>query len=492
MKYLKLAYPILGVMILLFLKTKDTEALAQYDNWSFPYQISGLYERVNYPNLLVDEYGYAHVFWVGSQQTDSREIIGYSKFDGENWTYPVDIYSSDHRIPITAFSSSIDEDGIIHLIWTEGGNVGPIHYTSAQSLYGSSAMNWRRQQIIDFPAYRANMIVDSRGIYHLVYGVLEGEEGIYYTQSEDEGVNWSNPIELDTEIPVNYVPKHLRFTINNDELHVLWTLRDINDPSGADKSILYVNSYDGGLSWSFPILIDDEDDEIGEVRAAAPCMIANNNSVLIVWAGDSTTHREYRFSIDSGRNWSHTYRIFGDLHGQAGDGMTIDSVGRIHYIAQIRYPQGLYHAQWRNGDWTIPMMFYQIFSSVDVQIPGRVHAHSVQAAVLSGNQLIIIFTDPPADLKRRLFAMHMTIEDVPSIDLKPTPIANIKTITPIESILTTSEPSKEDIHLATPWINDVDPKLSKSNASVNTYLPGLISSLIFLVGIVFVVILKKR
>ena len=81
-------------------------------------------------------------------------------------------------------------------------------------------------------------------------------------------------------------------------------------------------------------------------------MIVQGKNVHVIWAAGSLPYRNHRFSTDRGLTWSAPVQIFGELHGQAFDDLTVDRAGRVHFFAQIRYPMGIYHAYWDQSGWS--------------------------------------------------------------------------------------------------------------------------------------------
>ena len=121
------------------------------------------------------------------------------------------------------------------------------------------------------------------------------------------------------------------------------------------------------------------------------------------------------------RTWSASRHIFGELHGQAFEGLAVDATGRVHFIGQIRYPMGIYHAYWDQNHWSTPSLFYLIASEEGKDFGDLIAAHNTVPVVRAGNQLVITLADNPSFPNRRLFAMHRILDDVPALELVPTP-----------------------------------------------------------------------
>ena len=156
-------------------------------------------------------------------------------------------------------------------------------------------------------------------------------------------------------------------------------------------------------------------------------MIVQGQTVHIIWAAGSSPYRNHRFSTDAGRTWSPPVHIFGELHGQAFDGLALDGSGRVHFFGQIRYPMGIYHAYWDQTGWSKPSLIYLI-SEDGSSLGDRVHAHHTLPVIRAGNQLVLTFTDGPADPNRRLFVMHRTLDDILPLESMPTPVSTATSV----------------------------------------------------------------
>jgi hypothetical protein len=93
----------------------------------------------------------------------------------------------------------------------------------------------------------------------------------------------------------------------------------------------------------------------------------------------------------------------------------------VHFIGQIRYPMGIYHAYWDQARWTEPSLIYLIAAEEGKDFGDLIAAHNTQPVVRAGNQLVLTFADNPSFPNRRLFAMHRILTDIPSRETVPTP-----------------------------------------------------------------------
>jgi len=407
-----------SLLSLSWIATAQAEAPAS--GWSEPYRLSSEAGRASEGYLVADQYGYVHAFWAETLFADEQTVLEYARFDGAAWSTPNEIHVAGRGIENV--SPVVDQQGTLHIAWTEDVD-GPAFYTHAPAYNSLSVQNWAPPRRIDLPAGVVRLQVDSNSIFHLLY-INRGEElGVYYVRSEDYGTTWSEPAWLDPDIPLDYTPANLYFEIDeNDGLHAVWDYGALVVDAPNLAQIRYAHSLDGGNTWSVPLTIDQIIPEIGHnLDAASPVMAVAGQSVHVVWAAGALPYRYHRVSTDAGQTWSAPQQIFGQLHGQAFDGLAVDRSGRVHFLGQIRYPQGIYHAYWDQGRWTPPTLIYMIAREGE-EIGERIHAHSTHPVVRAGNQLVLTFTDPPADPNRRLFVMYHLLDDLGPLEPIPTQV----------------------------------------------------------------------
>jgi hypothetical protein len=208
----------------------------------------------------------------------------------------------------------------------------------------------------------------------------------------------------------------------------------------------------------------DHYDEATEhnLSSASPIMTVQGKTVHVIWGAGELPYRHHRYSTDAGLTWSTTRRIFGELHGQAFDGFAIDGAGRVHFIGQIRYPMGIYHAYWDETRWSTPSLIYLIAANEGDEgkdLGDLIAAHNTNPVVRAGNQLVITFADNPSFPNRRLFAMQRTLDDIQAIETVATPTPS-PTLVP-EPTATSWQPTPRPTLLAA----SLDPRPTDTRSS---------------------------
>jgi hypothetical protein len=436
----RIGMTLLAIFLLTIFRIAPAQAQGQ-GAWSEPYRLSSNEGVASEGYLVADQYGYVHCFWTETLPENQGVIIKYARFDGTTWTKPNDIAVRPEEIK--NISPVVDQQGTLHIVWSEGLFQNRAYYSYAPANNTLSAQNWAKPLLINVPARPVYLRVDSQGVLHILYINQTTESGVYYIRSKDRGITWSEPVWLDPDIPSGYIPDSLNFELDeNDGLHAVW-FNGALDRTLRPDWVRYVHSLDGGKTWSAPMMIDQVSEENDHLlNSASPKMIVQGKTVHVIWAAGDFPYRYHRFSSDAGRTWSAPVRIFGDLHGQAFDGLAVDRAGRVHFFGQIRYPIGIYHAYWEQNQWSQPSLIYLIAEEGSEDDFGdRVHAHFTLPVLRAGNQLVLTFTDGPADPNRRLFTMHSTMDDLLPLESMPTPVPTAAPIPMFSPILTPGQPT---------------------------------------------------
>lgn len=487
---------LVGVISSLF--TSLGHAQVQDGEWSEPYRLSSRGGEAGEPIMASDEFGFIHLFWKESGFSDNRTLIQYARFDGETWSSPVDIYITWPGTPIIRLVLSIDNQQMLHLFFTTGNN-GPIYHIEAPAHDALSAQNWSEPSIVDIPANRLDITVGSGGVIHLLYSNAWSERaGIYYVTTGDQGLTWSKPYLIDSDNSPDLLIGGIRLVIDEkNRLHALWYYNDSGRPGFPGTRLSYSRSIDNGNSWSSPISIDEEDEEEFELRLPVPTLSVFGDTVHVIWPGNSLVRREHRFSLNAGGEWSETQGIFGYLHGVArGDGAAFDADGRLHFVGQLRWPQGLYHAYWDNDKWTEPELIYLIARDDSEPRGNRIHAHNVRMAISSSNHMVVAFTTSPSDLQSILYVMQRTLSDIELQPILSTP-TSILSSTPTENA-TTREESSPSISEETSTVSLIEideTEISDSITSTGNVVMQLVwgfMPVLLVIGLVFMWRLFKR
>ena len=489
----RLGITFLAILLLSIFWISPAPAQAQGSGWSKPYRLSSEEGAASEGYLVADQYGYVHCFWSETLFETQSSVIKYSRFDGTTWTRPNDIFVTGQEI--RNISPFVDQQGMLYIAWAQGQSGATFYtylYTYAPATDAISAQSWAVPLQTVLPARTVHMRADSKGVFHILYINQTAETGVYYIRSEDKGMTWSEPVWLDPDILPDHIPDSLNFEVDeNDGLHAAWWYGGLN--RSRPDWVRYTHSLDGGNTWSTPLTLDQYNEETEHnLNTASPKMIVQGETVHIVWAAGALPYRYHRFSTDAGRTWSAPVQIFGELHGQAFDGLTVDGAGRVHFLGQIRYPMGIYHAYWDQTRWSRPALVYLIAQIGEEDDFGdRVHAHNTLPVIRAGNQLVLTFGDAPSDPNRRLFVMYRTLDDILPAENQPAPVPTTEPVSSAASGQPTPLPDQTQ-NAPSPESTEVQP-WGPASAPDFAIRVALVPTLLVLgVAIIFQLYKRKR
>ena len=74
-------------------------------------------------SLVVDEHGLAHLVWLSQPvrtSDGSQDVFLYSRWDGESWTQPIDIFAASETLGLGWPVLVPEPGGKLHLFWSRG------------------------------------------------------------------------------------------------------------------------------------------------------------------------------------------------------------------------------------------------------------------------------------------------------------------------------------------------------------------------------------
>jgi len=342
-----------------------------------------------YPSVAVDPWGGIHVFWVqGAKGSSVGSMIFYTYGDGQFWLEPIDLFADLRWGAYYNFpAASCDEAGTIHLIWVGGDG---LYYSSAPALDADKVRSWGSAQVL----VRADkigptrLVVDRKGVLHVVYSRMSPGANVIYLRSEDRGLSWSDPVQI-SEILPNDPQSPIMGQValdSHDGLHVVWT--ETYPPAWVGRHVFYARSNDGGTTWTLPVDLSDlssDEDWDTNINLA----VDSQDQLHIVWVCGSGPGRCYRYSTDGGDSWSNIQPLFEGLVGYGGqDVMVSDPYGSVYWASLLRYPQAFYFSSLADGRWIDPPQ-----ELLDQPAWGALAAaHWPQLVIGQGNQLHLVMT----------------------------------------------------------------------------------------------------
>ncbi len=352
-------------------------------------------------SLVADQTGAAHLAWlhVPDVNDESQNAIYYSRWNGEGWTDPVDIFvpGADLRLGYPVLVPA--PDGRLHMFWTLGGYVW---HSWAWADGAASVSAWEPPEAVvvtDAPTDAAmDAKLDGEGVFHIVYSERLGE--LRYIQSPDGGATWSVPVSVSSVTAETTTWKPRIAVSPGGRLHAVWT----ETFGGTDTlGVRYAQSEDGGRTWSAPLEFGSRYHADGNVLAG------DDATVYLVWNGGigAGGGRFFQWSGDGGLTWSQPIQ-FSSRAGMANNpSLAVDSSGQLHLIT---------------GDSSYVTWDGQVMSAPREFAPPETERS--QLAIVTGNQVLAIW---PLTAGKIEYAVRQL--DIPAFPTRLPPAPTVTTVT---------------------------------------------------------------
>ncbi|MGB3715257.1 MAG: sialidase family protein [Candidatus Promineifilaceae bacterium] len=483
MRYIRLI--LLFVSILLYASIIFAASAQDETKWTIPEKLSetvlneaGLPASTMSPVLVADLWGNVHAIFAaktGIGEGASFDTLYYSKFDGYNWTQPIDVlYKSGSNF--WSPQLTVDSDGWLHLVWIDG----PMAmYSQASAHAADLADSWSEPIRVSQGTVRnASIVAGLDGYVHMVYCSSE-ELGYLAHARTANGSDWSRPVEIAmvggcwTRAAED----------ENGGLHVVYSEQP---GAGVGSAVYYTRSADGGASWSIPLLVDSKDE--GYLENYGPSWVnlatVGTDEIHIIWDGTPAGQRWHQWSADRGETWSKPSQISSIHRGLTEpNALAVDSSGRVHmvslgWLGAKDKPIGPFYTSWRDGLWS-PLAF--------IGERGDWEPEGGSAAILGGNHLVAGWRHETGE-GNEVWVSDMAI-DSPSIPpaIMPTPSPSVNLLE--ASVLPEIDSVSPTIVSTAASFPEDQPPTSRSSSDSILAVSALV---FFLLGIIVLIRLKRH
>ncbi len=234
--------------------------------------------------MLLDNSGHIHFIW-----HDLRDRAEYKKLGGGDLslyhtavkTDAPDKLPEDKRVARnicsccrTAMSKDIDDSLVILARFVYADNIrdhGVLKIFPDKRISEPWRVTFDDWQIEGCPSQGPALSISQNGRYHITW-FTQGEKrsGLFYASSDDQGKNFSNPIQIGDP---GKLPSHADVLTLNMEVALVWKVFD-----GIKTRIESMYSMDNGLQWS-PIRTIAESSS----QSAHPALITDGKQIFLSW-----------------------------------------------------------------------------------------------------------------------------------------------------------------------------------------------------------------
>lgn len=349
---------------------------AQGSEWSTPISISSVLEGPSqFPKIAADGEGQLHVVWVENSFGDRgvADAIYYSRYDGVNWSMPVDILVAPDQGTITMGELTVLPGGKLALLWIGSGG---LQFSTVAASIAGNPVAWRTVPLFaGLYASSAFMLSLPDGGLTLAFVEPPGY-GIRFAQSSDLGDTWSEPLTVWTPEGDGSAADDVRICANQagTAMHLVWH-ENARQLGWNPYAIWHTRTSDHGATWQGLESLDN--------RGSSPnCVYDGSGALHMVWnnAVGSIDGRYQRTSYDDGATWSEPAPVFPGLSGRTrAPAFAIDSAGTLHILtgAYSQEKTRMFASHLRDTDWAVPL-------SVSGEMPSN---ESPDLVVTHGNVL---------------------------------------------------------------------------------------------------------
>lgn len=238
-----------------------------------------------------------HVVW--QDDRDGNMEIYYKRSTDEGLSWGNDTRLTNN-VAVSEHPSLTVTGSVVHLVWSDsrtGNGNYEIFYnqsTDGGTSWGTDTALTSNSALSFYPS-----VAVSGSIVHVAWeDNRDGNEEIYYKRSTDEGLSWAIDTRLTNATSISGNPT---ISVLGSDVHVVW--RDQRD--GNDE-LYYKNSEDGGINWGTDIRLTND-----PAFSLYPSIALCGSVVHVVWSDGRDLNEEiyYKSSTDAGVSWRTDVRL---------------------------------------------------------------------------------------------------------------------------------------------------------------------------------------
>jgi hypothetical protein len=446
------------------------EGIDDAGEWTAPTSLSsGVVGPSLLPHIAHDSTGRLHVVWVEATFVDRgvADALYYSRFDGTDWSFPVDVLVSPDRSRLTTGELVTLAADQLALLWV---GAGELQLSVADAKDAHRANAWQTMTLFPgLPVGDGFMVYLPPSTLYVVFSDVTGED-VLFTFSSDLGDSWSEPLTVWHSASVDYAASDARACtdVTGRLVHLVWheNARELDwHPNG----IWYARSSDGGHKWSEPSFLPNQ-------GSSPNCAYDGAGRLHMLWnnAVGSIDGRYHRLSTDEGATWTTPAAVFPGLSGRTrAPAFGLDSSGELFVLTGASYEgvTRMYASHWEGGRWSSPEL-------ISADLPSN---ESPDLVVTSGNQLNAVWHYGEEDLSRIWFATGRT--DAPTVTFHSDP-PPISSPTPRSSEMATSVAGTTSLEPG----RQSSPSLDTLHAGSNVTIQPVIINFLVTLGLLIVVV----
>jgi len=331
--------------------------------WSPPTIISSIDTSAGLPAISVDGDGRLHTLWTQGQLDDSpQETLAYARLEGDTWSSPNSVLRSPGGGLALEPVTLIDQAGHMHALWS-GGPTGQIFYSRSFARDASGSGGWEAIRTLTAPQSSGGspaLTLGPAGQLDVAYTVpLNEGRGVYFISSLDQGDSWSAPTQVFDAEQAGWA-RVQQTTVAVDttgRVHVAW-VQGALPPADTALGVYFAWSDDDGQTWSAPRVM-------AEGAAGYPTLVVSgHDEVHLLWVSNLADNPQlWHARLPAGSDtWSEPTLVPGLRSIAPQVGVVGDAQGGLHLVGVERTVSDstvLFYLNWDGSRWggreTIPL-----------------------------------------------------------------------------------------------------------------------------------------
>ena len=288
-------------------------------SFDFPENISNNSGKSYSPDIATDSAGNINVVWQDYTLGNSDIFFSRSTDDGISWSQTVNISntSGSSFCPVI----SVDKSEDINVVWYDTSGNMEIYFSRStdDGISWSKAVNISNNSGCSVsPA----IAVDNAGNINVVWqDSISGNWDIYFSRSTDDGVTWSQVVKISNKTGNSYSPAIAVDSAGN--INVVW-----QNCTPGNYKIYFSRSTDDGVTWSQTVNISNNSAFSYDPAIA----VDSEGSINVVWNGSISYDVYFSRSTDDGATWSQVVNISNNSTFSTFHAIAIDRAGNINVV----------------------------------------------------------------------------------------------------------------------------------------------------------------
>jgi hypothetical protein len=388
--------------------------------WDAPDPIMQEIKKNEITNLssVTDQNGNMHTVWV--QSSADSIALEYARWTNHEWLQPSAVLSSFSATPVD-ISPAVDTKGRLLLAWVDGSS-GELFFNWATLDTAYIASEWREPvglPSVSSLNSSPDIVADAAGRIVVAYTVpINEKRGVYVVQSSDGGNSWSAPIRVFDAVLQGWeriaTPK-INLSVDGT-LHLTFVRKSAR--VGQPVGLYYSNSMDGGITWSNPQILSEGDIQWNDIVSYGDHIL----QVLWQEYDGLVAANLAQVSQDGGRSWSRSINVTGVSDRPTPVSLASDGSGQLHFVQLLRDHNGVATKQDHLilQDWEWSGSLWELAAESNILVMGDVIDYSAAAGLTSDGFLSVListeYSGPRDELRNDIEILNRFVGQ-PSSDL---------------------------------------------------------------------------